>query len=450
MTSFSAGVLAAPQAPRVRTRFPSAGAFLAILLFLVAAPALPSGFQVSAQGAKASGMGLAFAAVANDPSAIFYNPAGLGWQKHFTGYVGASLLTKVEGEFEGSNPFPGTGFGVEDQHKTTFTLPTVYGIVPLTDTVNFGIGVFAPYGLGFRWADAEEFSGRFVTQNAVIQSSDTNAVISWQAAPSFAVAVGADYRLSKVTLERNRAAINPFTQSAVDVAHIKLNSEFIDNSGWGWNAGILWKPVPLLSFGAAYRSSIEIDFEGQARFTQRLTGTPAFDAAVAAGLPTGKEDVTTTVEFPASANLGAAVNLPGDLTVSFQADWTGWSAFDALNIDFVNPTLPDLFRATNWDDSWAYRVGLEKKFGSFAVRGGYYFDESPQPLEDVGPILADADRNVFSLGIGYGNERWGVDVSDLYIDFEERDTRGTDNHDGFFGRYSEAANVFAVSLRLSF
>ena len=52
----------------------------------------------------------------------------------------------------------------------------------------------------------------------------------------FAVAVGADYRVSKVQLERNQAAINPFTNSVVDVAHIKLNSDITDNHGWGWNA----------------------------------------------------------------------------------------------------------------------------------------------------------------------------------------------------------------------
>lgn len=435
---------------RLRVGYPGTLVALAVIFFLVSQPAFPAGFSVFAQGAKASGMGLAFTAVANDPSAIFYNPAGLGWQKHFSSQGGGSLLTKVEGEFTGANPFPGTGFGVEEQHQTSFLLPTFYAVVPLTSSVNFGLGVFAPYGLGFRWEDAEQFSGRFISQNAVLQSSDVNPVLSIQLSPTLAIAAGADYRLSGVTLERNRAAVNPFTQSVVDVAHIKLDSELLDNSGWGWNAGILWKPAGRLSFGAAYRSSIEIDFNGEAKFTQRPTGNAAFDAAVAASLPTGKEDVAVSLEFPSTWNLGAAVSLPGDFLLSLEADWTDWSAFDELVIDFENPSLPDLFRATRWEDSWAYRAGLEKKFGGFAVRAGYYFDESPQPLADVGPILADADRNAYTIGIGYDTERWGVDISDIYIDFEERDTRGQPNTDRFFGQYAEAANLVALSLRLSF
>ena len=434
-----------------RGRVSSHAALVALtLLFLAAAPAYPAGFSIFAQGAKASGMGLAFTAVADDPSAIFYNPAGLGWQKHFSSYAGGSLLTKVTGEFEGANPFPGTSFGVEDQHKTSFLLPTFYAVVPLTSNVNFGLGVFAPYGLGFRWDDAEQFSGRFIAQNAVIQSSDVNPVISLQVAPTLAIAAGADYRLSKVMLERNRAAVNPFTQSVVDVAHIKLNSELVDNSGWGWNAGLMWKPVPLLSFGASYRSEIEVDYDGEGKFTQRPTGNAAFDAAVAAGLPQGVQKVAVTIEFPASANLGLALNLPADFRVSLDADWTEWSSFDRLFIDFENAGIPDLNRATLWEDSWAYRAGLEKKFGAFAVRAGYYLDESPQPLADVGPILADSDRNAYTIGIGYDTERWGVDISDIYIDFDERDTRGQVNTDQFFGVYSEAANLIALSFRLSF
>ena len=61
---------------------------------------------------------------------------------------------------------------------------------------------------------------------------------------------------------------------------------------------------------------------------------------------------------------------------------------------------------------------------SFAVRAGYYQDKTPQPVDDVGPILADNDRNAYTLGFGYNTERWGVDVSDLYIEFKDRDTAG--------------------------
>ncbi len=408
------------------------------------------------------GMGLAFTAVANDPSAIFFNPAGLGWQKHFEVQAGSSFITKTQGDFIGEDPYPGAG-NREKEHETTFVLPTLYVVAPLTSEINLGLGIFSHYGLGFRWDNAEDcggdcatnpvkstsFSGRFVAQNAVIQSADLNPVLSFQVIPAVAIAIGADYRVSKVQLERNQAAINPFTNSVVDVAHIKLNSELKDNHGWGWNAGILVRPIPQLSFGAAYRSGIKIDYEGKATFQQRRTGDARLDPIVASQLPAGSHPVETSIDFPESVNLGAAVTLPGEFTVSGEADWTEWTKFESLDIAFPDLTGRDLHRENNWKNSWAYRVGLEKKFSRLAVRAGYYRDKTPQPVENAGPILADNDRDAYSLGFGYDTDRWGVDISDLYIKFKRLDTAGR-SQDNFFGVYKESSNIFAFSLRVSF
>ena len=422
----------------------------AVAALLVSANAFSSGFQVMTHGARASGMGLAYAGISGDPTSVFYNPAGIAWMNHFEGYLGVNFLTRTEGELAGAAPFPGSG-ALETMENNWYFFPDGYLVLPLTNELNVGVGGFAQYGLGLKWDNPNTtFTGQFISQNSVIQAMDTNLNFTYRLFPELAIAAGVDYRFSKVQLERNRPAINPFTQSVVDVAHIKLDSEMTDNTGWGWNAGLMWKPVGMVSVGAAYRSSIEIDYEGQGTFTQRLTGNPAFDAAVAAQLPQGEQDVAVTIEFPASANLGVAFNLPGDFTLSLDADWTEWSSFSELFIDFENAAIPDLDRINNWEDSWAYRVGLEKRFGNFAVRAGYYKDESPQPIADVGPILADSDRNAYSLGFGYNTERWGVDISDIYIDFDHRDTRGEVNTDQFFGVYSEAANLIAINLRLSF
>ncbi|HKF45505.1 MAG TPA: outer membrane protein transport protein [Thermoanaerobaculia bacterium] len=431
-----------------RVRFRAVSVPLALVLLLAAAPAFPSGFQVNTQSARAMGMGLAFAAVADDPSAIFFNPAGLGWQKHFEVEVGSSFITKTEGEVAGANPYPGAG-RVEDEHKTTFVLPTIYAVMPLTNEINLGLGIFSQYGLAFRWDNPDQFSGRFISQNAMIQSLDINPVLSFQPFQSFSLAVGADYRLSGVQLERNLGAINPFTNSAVDVAHVKLKSDLTDNHGWGWNAGILFRPVPQFSIGASYRSKITVDYDGTAKFEQRPTGNAQLDAVVASQLPQGNHPVNTSIVFPESVNLGMAIGLPAQFTLSLEGDWTKWERFKSLDIIFPDLVGRNSHREMNWDNSWAYRVGVEKKWDVWAFRVGYYRDNTPQPVSNAGPLLADNDRDAYTIGFGYNTPRWGVEVSDLYLKFKKLDAT-KESQDNFFGTYKESANIFAFSLRFAF
>ncbi|HKD19962.1 MAG TPA: outer membrane protein transport protein [Thermoanaerobaculia bacterium] len=433
---------------RLRAPWPRFVLAATVVGFLAAAPAFPSGFQVMTQGAKATGMGLAFTGIADDPSAIFYNPAGIGFQDHFSIMVGAAVLSRASTDFTGANPYPGIG-ATGSVQKQVFGLPNVYIVVPLTNELKFGVGIDEPYGLGVRWNNPETWSGRFISQNAIIKSADINPVFSYKLFPELSISAGAVYRFSGVQLERNTAATDPFTQAQVDVAHTKLYSGLGDNGAWGYNAAILWKPVPSVGIGASYRSKITVDYTGTATVTARPTGDPVFDQLVAASGIFGVHPVKTQVAFPASLNIGAGINFGGGWTVGLEADWTEWSSFQALNITFPDGSLPNIDRSTAWNDSWAYRIGIEKNFGGWAVRAGYYFDNTPQPEKDAGPILADNDRDVFTAGFGYNTPQWGFDIGGAYIVLKDRQvlTQSTDN---FFGTYSEKAWAAVADIRFSF
>jgi long-chain fatty acid transport protein len=435
---------------RLRSPWPRIFLATAAIGFLTAAPAFPSGFQIMVHGARAAGMGLAYAGMSGDPTTIFYNPAGMAWVNHFDGYVGANFLTRTEGQVAGANPYPGEGtFAYEE--KNWYFFPDGYLVVPLTADLNVGLGGFAQYGLGLKWQDPNTtYNGMFISQNSVIQAYDTNLVFSYKLFPELSIAAGVDYRFSKVQLERNLGAINPFTGAVVPVAHVKLNSDLLDNGGWGWNVGIMWKPVEAVSIGAAYRSSIDIDYDGEATFTPRPTGNAALDALVAASLPTGNPPVNTTIDFPSSLNLGAALKLGAGWTLALEGDWTEWSTFQTLPITFPTLTGRDILRVTDWQDTWAYRVGLEKCFGEWAVRIGYYYDNSPQPDFDVSPLLPDADRNVYTAGFGYNTERFGFDVGALLVKFKDRAILTPPQTDNYFGTYSETSLVLTAGFRLAF
>ncbi len=58
-------------------------------------------------------------------------------------------------------------------------------------------------------------------------------------------------------------------QAARQLGEVELEA---DGDGWGYNFGLLWQPLDCLSFGVAYRSEIELDFDGDADYQLTTTG----------------------------------------------------------------------------------------------------------------------------------------------------------------------------------
>lgn len=428
-----------------RSRSFPVGFVLALLALLLAAPAFPAGFGFFEQGAKATAMGGAFGGLADDPSALFYNPSGIGFQDHFEVMAGTTITTFTKSQFEGSNPFPGEGV-TGTYHKTWFFPSHLYIVAPITSNVKFGFAAYTPFGLSSRWKDAEEWAGRFISQNASIQTVSLVPTLSFRLAPTFSLAANAEYRLSTVQLEKNEAAYDPFTQSFVDVAHVKLKSG--TEHGWGWGASALWKPSPSFSLGASYKAKMTIDYATHASFTQRFTGNPVFDAGVAASLPNNPR-AEASIDFPAIADFGFAWHCPGRaFTLTGDAVWTEWSTYKKLDIVFPDGELPTLHRETDWKDSWSYRVGVEQKFGGWAVRAGFVYDETPQPEKESGPLLPDSIRRGYCFGFGYNGGHWGFDIADMYLPFQDRTVHNS--QDSFTGSYKLTANLIGVDFRLSF
>jgi long-chain fatty acid transport protein len=84
-------------------------AFLALLTLSLGSSAFAAGFSIFEHGAKATGMGGAFAATADDPSAMFYNVAGIAYQREASVLLGGTIIT-FSNEFTGGDyEFPGPG-----------------------------------------------------------------------------------------------------------------------------------------------------------------------------------------------------------------------------------------------------------------------------------------------------------------------------------------------------
>ncbi len=419
------------------------GAFAAAAV-LAAATASGAGFGIFEQGSEAMGMAGAYTAQADDPSAIFHNPAGLAFQHERDFAAGFTWIRSTEADFQGAAPFPGPDVTGEQETLSEFP-PHAYWVEPINDHVTFGLGVNSPFGLVTEWP--EDFPGRFISRKAALRVIDVNPVIAWQYG-NFGLAAGAIGRFSDVELIQHVAQVNPFTQTAQDVATLSLESDF--ETGYGFNLGVLHRFNNSFSWGLSYRSKVEVDYAGEGDLTQNLTGTP-FDPIIAAVLPFGDPiSVETGIEFPDQASLGLLFALSPNVRLETDINWTGWSSFDVLEIDFTENQLPDAERPQNWDDAMNYRLGVSWGAPSGNEwRFGFVLDETPQPEEAVSPLLPDADRNGYTIGYGWEGQKISFDVAAMYLDFDEAER--FENFEGeeastFFGTYQNKAVLLGMTL----
>ncbi len=416
------------------------------LVLVAATPAWAAGFSIFEQGAKAMGMAGAFTAQADDPSALFHNAGGIAFFEETEYAVGFTWIHALEADFEGAPPFPGSGVKEEQNLLSEFP-PHAYWVQPINETWKFGLGVNSPFGLTTEWSDPNTFSGRFLSSRAALRVVDINPTIGWRITPNFGLGFGAVARFSDVELERHVPTINPFTQRVADVARLELSSDF--DNGYGWTIGILHQWNNSFSWGLSYRSKVEVDYQGEARLTQISTGIPAFDAVIRTRLPFDTDlPVETAIEFPDEASLGLAFALSPNLLLETDVNWTGWSTFDEVDIDFTGNQLPDATILERWDDAYNYRAGLRWTLASGnQLRFGYVYDETPQPEEAVSPLLPDADRNGVTIGWGHSGN-WDVDLALMYLLFQERERFRSfpEEANDFFGSYNTTAVLFGVTI----
>lgn len=416
------------------------------LAFLVSASAFGAGFSIFEQGAKASGMAGAFAATADDPSAIFYNPAGIAQQRELSVLAGATFINFTN-EFNG-DPNDAFTAGTEAKYdRHTFAPPNAYITVPIGQNLTFGIGVFAAWGLRTDWADP--WVGRFVSRDADLKTTSVEPALAWQSSSgNIAVGGGVEYRRARVILNQNLALPfpNPFTGRITDIGNARLSSDYGDDIGY--NVGVLVKS-DRFRFGASYRSEMDIDLEGKADFTQISTGNAGLDTLVSGTFPVD-DNITTTLPFPAILAAGVAFKPTDRVEVEFDITHMTWSRFEALAVDFEHQPTRSFVREQDWNDSSCYRLGANIEATSdWDVRLGVLYDENPQPTERVGPLLPDSDRLGATFGFGYHKGPFIVDVAAFILHFKDRSTNGL-SAEGFNGTYQTDATLWSFNLGYRF
>jgi long-chain fatty acid transport protein len=421
-----------------------AGALMLGLAVVRAPSAHASGFAVDNQGARALGLAGAAVAQASDASAVFYNAAGVAFLKGTQVYLSGGLAGSST-DFVGEGPFPPAAT-LEHSGRLYTVLPSLYASRLMSSRLAVGIGFGSPFDTHSQWQDPDQFTGRFLCADCRIRSWSLNPTLAYKLADRLAVGLGLDLRFSNLRLDQRLAAVPGVSAQSVDVA--AATTETSTQTAVGFNLGLQASPRENVTIGLAYRHKVQAAYAASARFTQILTGDASLDAAVAANLPP-LQTATVAHYFPGHVAAGLAMR-HGGVLVEADLGWTLWSSFDSIEVRY--PASPALSQSLPQAHETAFegRIGVEYLLGpSWAVRGGYSYDQSPQPAATYSPFLHDVGRHGLSLGGTWNSGKAQVDLVARYLPRRSASTLGQSRYD-YDGSYQTSAFQLGVSFAYRF
>ncbi|MCX6173759.1 MAG: outer membrane protein transport protein [Ignavibacteriales bacterium] len=418
---------------------------LLLVCSIFAGSTYAGGFQLNEQGARAMAMAGAFTGLANDPSAIYFNPAGITQLSGTNFSLGSTMILPLA-----SFQLPKPSSSLTDMDSQVFTLINFYLTHAFSDKFSVGLGVNNQFGLGTRWNP--NWVGRYLAVETSVKSFYLTPVLAYKLFDNLSVSAGPVIAMASVKISHKNV-------NGVNAAYPEFLTTLESNTSTavGFTAGILYKLNDMWQFGLSYRSQTKFNFTGTVVSdpTNFTFVHPVYHVSVTVPWPNG--GVSAPLTTPASATLGIAWMPNKDWTTTFDFQYVGWSSYDKLAVTFdnYNPTSPTFTGSytssvdRNYKDTYIARLGFEyKATDAFAVRFGLLYDHNPVTDEYVEPSLPDADRLGFNIGFGGKlTEHLSMDLSYMYLSFSDRIVNNSIFK--FNGTYSESAHLFGFSLNYS-
>ncbi|ASJ74749.1 OmpP1/FadL family transporter [Granulosicoccus antarcticus] len=411
------------------------------------------GFALIEHGA--SGMGNAYAgaaAVSNDPSTVWFNPAGMSELDGRQVSVGIHLLKTDttwtdEGTTLGALLGRGEASGPDTSEPGTLsTLPNFYYVAPINQQWSYGLSIGVPFGSSTEYD--RDWKGRYSTVKSGIEVIDINPAISYKMSEKVSLGFGISVQQLSAELASAvdsgaaclRLAADRFDTSftTADCINAGLTPGNVENDGYAevtgdsiamsFNMGALFKPRNDLKIGVAYRHSIDHEIDGDGDFTtpENLQAIYASNTT-AASQPLTNSFLTDTgakaeVDLPATFSISTAwqttdkVQLLGDIT------WTGWSSFEELRIRYENEDQGETLSTQSWEDVFRYSVGINYAYSDkLVLRTGVAYDEEAIPNAQLRTArIPGNDRTWFSVGAGYQlSKRVSFDLGYAHLFLDE-------------------------------
>jgi len=439
---------------------------------LLYGPVLAQVPRIQGQGTAASGMGNAFSAQADDPSALHYNAAGMTQLRGVEFLTGALLSggtttftsptgVSAKGDRDGSLAWP------PPTHLYLTANLKDLGIRAFGD-LTAGVGVTVPFGSVTRWPNDGPF--RTATTFNTLPLLDIKPTVAYKLTDDLSIGLGADiYTFSGLFGEGHveRQSVWPGGGGLPAGAQVEL---FGADTAAGFNASLLYTALrnpdgkPLANIGIVYRSQATLHLNG---------------AFLANGAKVS--DATATFVLPQVITGAIAIwpvrNGEREWKLEVDVDYVGWKSVRNLDVHLANGgTIP---QPLNWRSTYAVMIGTEHRWLTLAslpswevaFRAGYTTQPTQMPDFGFDPGVPSADVHIVGTGLGLVcKERGrflglftcgemgvgvlkpkliGVDLSYQAALYEDRTVVGNRNPT-VNGSYKTTLHTGGISIRVAF
>ena len=393
-----------------------------------------AGFALIEQ--NASGLGNAFAgsaAVAENASTVFYNPAGMTQLQARELSAGISLVKpsfKFQDQGSSVGLLAGTGNGGDG--STLGVLPNAYLSYALDKDLYLGLGVGAPFGLATEY-DAP-WLGAAQSTSFDIKTYNVNPSLAYRVNDKVSLGIGLNWQRIEAEYVR-RVAVSAV---AVDTP---LTMTLDDNS-WGWNVGALFALSPATKVGVSYRSSVKYDLTGKIDIAPPLDGNSSGAKA--------------DLELPDTFILSATQQISDRWQLLGDVSWTGWSTIP--KIDVIRTSDGSLAQRldSNFRDTWRVALGGTYKYSdSIRLKLGTAYDQTPvkgAPTRLV--ALPDNNRLWLSLGAQWQSSKAStLDVGVAYLIMKDApidNNQATQGRGRVTGTFEDSAWLLGAQYSMAF
>jgi len=337
-------------------------------------------------GARAIGIGGGYTAIADDPTAVWHNPAGTAIYGDNAFYLGGELvLLNRSYTPDAQSPLGQAGITSKISENTAPTFIPVIGA-----STRFGFGKSAPTRFAFSILAYDAYGGSIGFNPTDITKTDTlgnkrvvgissTQILDFELTPALAyqvsdvISVGAGLRIG----------INNFSVNDTESAFAANMSG--SGVGIGGLFGVMVRPHRLVQIGAVYRTPMSVSISGNGPLT------------VGTGMPTQK-DFSLNISWPQSAGLGVTVFPHRRILVTAQADWTGWSSIQQLALNIGGLIQAKEMR---YMDTYAIHAGVQGVITRYLlVRLGASLDSNAIPDRTSRRENEDGVKSTVSAGLG--------------------------------------------------